>query len=139
MRGRSAICDQSGGLLSRANRHYNRNDEASMNVQTNLQMDKPTFLAWVQGREGRHELADGHVVMMTGGSRGHGRIIRRLAAALESRLDLDRWEVLTSDFAVDLGPKTIRYPDVVVDIARGASKDLTATAPTLVAEVISPS
>jgi len=110
-----------------------------MNIQTNLQMDKPTFLAWVQGREGRHELADGHVVMMTGGSRGHGRIIRRLAAALESRLDLDRWEVLTSDFAVDLGPKTIRYPDLVVDIARGASKDLTATAPILIAEVISPS
>ncbi|HEY2136415.1 MAG TPA: Uma2 family endonuclease [Xanthobacteraceae bacterium] len=110
-----------------------------MSVQSNLQMDKPAFLAWMQGREGRHELADGHVVMMTGGSRGHGRIVRRLAAASERRLDGERWEVLTSDFAVDLGPKTIRYPDVVVDRARGAVKDLTATAPILIAEVISPS
>jgi hypothetical protein len=48
-----------------------------MNVQTNLRMDKPTFLAWVQEREGRYELDDGHVVMMTGGTRGHGRILRR--------------------------------------------------------------
>jgi len=110
-----------------------------MNVQTNLQMDKTTFLAWVQGREGRHELDDGHVVMMTGGTRGHGRIFRRLAAALERRLDSDRWEVWTSDFAVDLGPKTIRYPDVVVDGRLGGDKDLTATAPILIAEVISPS
>jgi Uma2 family endonuclease len=110
-----------------------------MNVQTNLQMEKATFLAWVQGREGRHELDEGHVVMMTGGSRGHGLIIRRLAAALERRLEDNRWAVITSDFAVDLGPKTVRYPDLVVDVAGGAFKDLTATAPILIAEVISPS
>jgi Uma2 family endonuclease len=110
-----------------------------MNVQTDLQMDKTTFLAWVQEREGRHELDGGRVVMMTGGTRAHGRVFRRLAAALEARLDLDRWEVWTSDFAVDLGPKTIRYPDLVVDTARGADRDLTATAPILIAEVISPS
>jgi Uma2 family endonuclease len=110
-----------------------------MNVQTDLQMDKATFLAWVEGRDGRHELDDGHVVMMTGGTRGHERLIRRLAAALEKRLDVDRWEVLTSNFAVDLGPKTVRYPDIVVDAAGGSTNDLTATAPILIAEVISPS
>jgi len=110
-----------------------------MNFQTNLRMDKASFLAWVLGREGRHELDEGRVVMMTGGSRGHSLIIRRLAAALERRLDGTRWSVLTSDFAIDLGPKTIRYPDLVVDIAGGALKDLTATAPALIIEVISPS
>lgn len=108
-------------------------------VQTDLRMDKATFLAWVQGREARHELDDGRVVMMTGGSRGHGIIIRRLASALERCLDGNQWEVLTSDFGVDLGLKTIRYPDVVVDVAGGAFRDLTATAPLLIAEVISPS
>jgi Uma2 family endonuclease len=110
-----------------------------MNVQSNLRMDKPAFLAWVQGREGRHELAEGRVMMMTGGSRGHAIVTRRLAAALEKRLDGRRWSVLTSDFAVDLGPKTVRYPDIVVDPADGSFKDLAATAPTLIAEVISPS
>ena len=110
-----------------------------MNVQTDFRMDKPAFLAWVQEREDRYELDDGHVLMMTGGSRGHERVVRRLAAALEARLDADRWEVLTSNFAVDLGPKTVRYPDVVVDSAHGSDKDLTAATPTLIAEVISPS
>ena len=77
--------------------------------------------------------------MITGGSRGHAILVRRLAAALEKRLDGNRWTVLTSDFGVDLGPSTVRYPDVVVDVAGGRFKDLTATAPALVAEVLSPS
>jgi Uma2 family endonuclease len=109
-----------------------------MNVQLNLHMDKPAFLAWVQGRDQRYELAGSHVVMMTGGSRGHAMVTRRLASALEQRLDERRWAVLTSDFGVDLGPATIRYPDVVVDVAGGPLKDLTATAPMLIAEVLSP-
>ncbi len=75
--------------------------------------------------------------MMTGGSRGHGILVRRLAAALERRLDNGRWTVLTSDFGVDIGPSTVRYPDVVVDVARGRLQDLTATVPAVIAEVIS--
>ena len=110
-----------------------------MNVQTNLRMDKLTFLAWVQERDQRYELDEGHVVMMTGGTRGHALMIRRLAAALERRLDGTVWSTLTSDFGIDLGPKTVRYPDLVVDVAGGSPQDLTATAPVLIAEVISPS
>src|SRR5262249_22950615 len=110
-----------------------------MNVRLDLHMGKPAFLGWVQGREQRYELARGRVMMMTGGSRGHAIITRRLATALERRLDQSRWSVLTSDFGVDLGPATIRYPDIVVDVAGGALADLTATAPALIAEVLSPS
>jgi Uma2 family endonuclease len=110
-----------------------------MNVRQNLHMEKAKFLAWVRGREGRYELAGSRVVMMTGGSRGHVIIMRSLATALEKRLDSNRWTVLTSDFGVDLGPATVRYPDVVVDVAGGLLQDLTATAPILVAEVVSPS
>ena len=108
-----------------------------MNVQSDLRMDKPTFLDWVQGRAERYELSKSRVMMMTGGSRGHAIVTRRLAAALERRLDARRFSVLTSDFGVDLGPDTVRYPDVVVDVAGGPLKDLTATAPVLIAEVIS--
>ncbi|MGA2125805.1 MAG: Uma2 family endonuclease [Xanthobacteraceae bacterium] len=110
-----------------------------MNVLPNVSMETPEFLAWVQGREGRYELAERRVVMMTGGSRGHAIVLRRLASALEKRLDGDRWAVLTSDFGVEPGPRTIRYPDVVVDVAGGRIDDLVATAPTLIAEVVSPS
>jgi Uma2 family endonuclease len=102
-------------------------------------MGKTEFLAWVQTREGRYELAGSRVVMMTGGSRGHATIVRQLARALEKRLDAGQWAVLTSDFGVDVGPSTVRYPDVVVDVAGGALRDLTATAPAIIAEVISPS
>jgi Uma2 family endonuclease len=110
-----------------------------MNVQLDLRMDKSRFLAWVQERGGRYELAGNRVVMMTGGSRGHAILVRRLATAFEKRLDATRWVVLTSDFGVDLGPSTVRYPDVVVDVAGGRFNDLTATAPVIIAEVMSPS
>ena len=68
-----------------------------MNVLSNVSMEKPEFLAWVQGREGRYELAERRVVMMTGGSRGHAIVLRRLASAVEKRLEGDRWGVLTSE------------------------------------------
>jgi Uma2 family endonuclease len=110
-----------------------------MNVQLDLCMEKSEFLAWVQAHEGRYELVEGRVVMMTGGTRGHGTIMRRLANAIERRLDSRRWALWTSGFGADVGPNTIRYPDVVVDLADGRNQDLTATAPLLVAEVFSPS
>src|SRR5215470_3397120 len=110
-----------------------------MNIQLDLRIGKSEFLAWVQAREGRYELARSRVVMMTEGSRGHAILVRRLAAALEKRLDSNRWTVLTSDFGVDLGPSTVRYPDVVVDVAGGGFWDSTATAPAVIAEVASPS
>ena len=102
-------------------------------------MDKSAFLAWIQGREERYELVDGRVVMMTGGSRGHALVVRGLAKALDRRLDAARWSVLTSDFAASVGQDTIRYPDLIVDVAAGRLRDLTATAPVLIAEVLSPS
>jgi Uma2 family endonuclease len=110
-----------------------------MNTQPDLRMGKSDFLTWVQAHEGRYELAGSRVVMMTRGSRGHAIVVRRHAAALEKRLDGGLWTVLTSDFGVDLGPSTVRYPDVVVDVASGRLTDLAATAPTLIVEVISPS
>jgi Uma2 family endonuclease len=111
-------------------------DETLMNVRPNLQMDKPAFLAWVEGREGRYELAEGRVLMMTGGSRAHAEISANLFRALDSRLDRRRWTILP-DFGVDVGPKTVRYPDIVVDPASAAPRQLTASAPVLIAEVLS--
>jgi Uma2 family endonuclease len=110
-----------------------------MNVHQSSHMRKDAFLEWVQGRQERYELAHGRVIMMTGGTRGHALVVRRLANALEKRLDAARWAVLTSDFGVSVGPETVRYPDVIVDESGGRLKDLTATSPALIAEVLSPS
>jgi Uma2 family endonuclease len=108
-----------------------------MNVQPDVQMDKAAFLAWVEGREGRYELAGGRVLMMTGGTMRHALIVGNLFELLRARLDRKRWVVLT-EFGVDVGPRSIRYPDVVVDHPGAKGRDLTASAPALVAEVLSP-
>src|SRR5207247_1968252 len=89
-------------------------DEAPMNVQLPVHIDKPTFLAWVQGREERYELAEGRVVMMVGASRAHGLIVRNLVLILHGQLDPKQWTVI-ADFGLEAGPETLRYPDVVVD------------------------
>jgi Uma2 family endonuclease len=103
-----------------------------------MQIDKPAFLAWVQGREERYELAAGRVVMMVGASRAHGLIVRNLVLLLHGQLDPRQWAVI-AEFGLDAGPMTLRYPDLVVDRAGGAAGDYVATAPVLVAEVLSPS
>lgn len=109
-----------------------------MNVQLPTRMDQKAFLAWVQGREERYELDRGRVVMMTGGSRAHWQITANLLRALDARLDPNRFAVLP-EFGVSLDANTIRFPDVVVDVAGEQSSDLTATEPLLVVEVLSPS
>src|SRR4051794_10417843 len=109
-----------------------------MNIQLPAHIDKTAFLAWAEGREGRYELVQGRVVMMTGFSRNHGRIVRRVARLLEDQLDSHEWEVI-ADFGLDAGPATLRYPDIVVDRAGGGGRDYTATSPVLLIEVLSPS
>jgi Uma2 family endonuclease len=109
-----------------------------MNIQLPVQMDQQAFLAWVQGREERYELDRGRVIMMTGGSRAHWQITSNILNAFRARLDPERFAVLP-EFGVDLGPQTIRFPDVVVDLAGESPGDLKATAPILIVEVLSPS
>jgi Uma2 family endonuclease len=108
-----------------------------MNVHLPTQMGKPAFLAWVQGQEGRYELADGRVVMMVGASRAHGLIVGNLFWVIRGQLDPQRWSVI-AEFGLDAGPQTLRYPDIVVDRAGGAGGDYTATEPVMLAEVLSP-
>jgi Uma2 family endonuclease len=111
---------------------------ARMNVQSLLQMDNATFLEWVQGREERYELAGGRVMMMTGGTMRHGLTVGNMFELLRARLDRKQWIVLT-DFGIDVRPGTIRYADVVVDHHGAKGDALTAKAPVLVVEVLSPS
>jgi Uma2 family endonuclease len=109
-----------------------------MNVQLPAKLDRQAFLAWVQGREERYELDRGRVIMMTGGSRAHWQVTANLFKLLEARLDPDRFVVLP-EFGVSPDAASMRFPDIVVDAAGEASDDLQATAPVLIAEVLSPS
>lgn len=109
-----------------------------MNIQPDLHLDQAAFLVWHQENQGRYELVGGRIVMMAGISRVHMRIARNLVAVLSRRLDPRQWEVCP-EFGLDVGPHTLRYPDMVVDRAAGANEDYTATKPVLLAEVLSPS
>jgi Uma2 family endonuclease len=108
-----------------------------MNIQLPRQIEKPAFLAWVQGREGHYELAEGRVVMMVGASRNHGIIVGNLYSLIRAQLDPREWCVI-AEFGLDTGPSTLRYPDIIVDRNGGRGGDFTATAPALLVEVLSP-
>jgi Uma2 family endonuclease len=109
-----------------------------MNVQLPVQMDKAAFLAWAEDREERYELVNGRVVMMVRPSRAHALIIRNIVILLDRQLDPERWDVI-AEFGLDAGPRTLRFPDVMVDRAGGRGRDLTAIGPALLIEVLSPS
>jgi Uma2 family endonuclease len=109
-----------------------------MNLQQQVPMDKTAFLAWAEGREGRYELAEGRVIMMVGATRAHGIVVMNLGALIKEQLDANRWTVLP-DFGLDLGPGTLRYPDIVIDRSGGGLHEHVATAPALIVEVLSPS
>jgi Uma2 family endonuclease len=111
-----------------------------MNIQPDLRMDKGAFLSWVQQHEGRCELVGGRVVMMTGASRRHGKIVGNLYVALRRQLDRALWDVI-AEFGLDAGPETLRYPDIVVDRAKadGDAQDYATSTPILLIEVLSPS
>ena len=86
----------------------------------------------------RCELSEGRVVMMTGASKAHREVAGELFATLLRALDRQRYHVAVSELAVRVGA-SVRYPDVVVDVQSDDPKGLTAVAPVLIAEVLSPS
>src|SRR5216683_2046699 len=109
-----------------------------MNVQPNLRISKAAFIEWSAAEEERCELIAGRVVMMPRPSLAHGMIVMNLAFLLRTKLDPKQW-VVVAEFGLDAGPETLRYPDIVVDRAGGSGKSYTASAPVLLAEVLSPS
>jgi Uma2 family endonuclease len=109
-----------------------------MSVPLPAEMDKTAFLDWMQRQEEPHELVGGRVVKKARSSKAHAMIVGNLVALLHGQLDPRQWAVLMH-FGLDAGPRTLRYPDVVVDRAGGNLADFTAAAPILLAEVLSPS
>lgn len=102
-------------------------------------IDKETFYRFAAAHpEQRYEFVRGRIVQqMTGGTRDHGVVARRIAQLLENQLDAGQWTVLT-DRGVET-PETIRYPDVSVEPADEPGQSLSTRRPALIVEVLSPS
>jgi Uma2 family endonuclease len=108
-----------------------------MTVHAPLTMTKEAFFAWVGQREERYEYARGRVVMMVYVTRNHARVTKNLVVALATRLSADSYDIVSADFAVDVG-ESVRFPDVLVEPRQPDGKALEAKLPLLIAEVLSP-
>ena len=62
----------------------------------------------------RYELVEGPAVMMTRPRCAHAIIVGNLIVALRRRRDSRKWAVIAG-FGLDAGPRTLRFPDIVVD------------------------
>jgi len=111
-----------------------------MNVSAYLKVDKAAFFKFVASQaEGRFEFEEGRIVQqMTGGTFDHMRIVQRFVSAFERQLDPNIWAVTSQGRGVDT-PKTVRYPDIVVEALGAAGKGLSTDQPGLIVEVLSPS
>lgn len=100
------------------------------------------YLELERGSEMKHELIDGEMVAMTGGSWSHGLIIGNMVVALKTRLRERRCSVIPSDLRVRSSADVYVYPDVVVACGEPRLEDNqrdTLLNPALIVEVLSPS
>lgn len=95
------------------------------------------FFKAIAGREGRFELVRGIAYAMAGAKQGHNVICSNVLTALVPVAKRNGCRATYSDTALQTGPDTVRYPDVVVDCSPPNPAALTASAPTIVAEVSS--
>lgn len=113
---------------------------ASMNVAVRVPaMSREEFLDWVQRQEGRFEFDGTRPVAMTGGTRGHGRVMRNIILGLLTRLAGRPFEVLGPDCGVATAGGAVRYPDALVTSTGGSDADLLVPDVVVVFEVLSPS
>ncbi len=108
-----------------------------MNAFTSV--DKDTFYGFVASRRGeRYEYVRGRIVQqMTGGTRYHGLVARRITRLIEDQVDPEQWAVLP-ERGVETAV-TIRYPEIVLEPAGEPPKSLSTLQPALIVEVLSPS
>jgi Uma2 family endonuclease len=78
------------------------------------------FFAWAERQDIRYEFDGLHPVAMTGGTIGHGRVMRNLHRALDTRLRGSPCEPLGPDVGIETLNKAVRYPDALVTCAKVA-------------------
>jgi Uma2 family endonuclease len=110
-----------------------------MNAPHRLTMTGEEYLAWEARQERKHELVNGVVRLMAGGTVAHNTIALNCAVALRIGLKGGPCNVFVSDLKVRTRDHGYRYPDVTVDCGAPNSKDLFADKPTVIVEVLSPS
>lgn len=101
-------------------------------------MSLEEFLAWEQTQEQRHELVDGEVFAMAGGSTFHAHIGVNLAATLREQLRLRGCFTFHEGMKVRVGGDVL-CPDVVVSCDPQQLERSVVERPALIVEILSPS
>jgi len=102
-------------------------------------IDVETFFRFAAANtEQRYELERGVIVQqMTGGTKRHGLVARRLSQEIEAQIDMTRFTVL-QDRGVGVS-QSGRFPDIVVEPSDEPGESLRTMRPVLIVEVLSPS
>lgn len=103
--------------------------------------DAAEYLRWEAEQPDKHEYVAGEVFAMGGASRRHVTVSGNLFAALSQVLDGSPCRVYMADMKVEVARNAVYfYPDVLVTSDPADHRaDQAMTAPSLVAEVLSPS
>ena len=96
------------------------------------------FIEWENQQDIRHELLDGQIIAMTGGTVAHAGLIVGLAARLFNHLQGTPCRVFASDLKVQAA-HNVFYPDVVVSCASQENDGVLCQNPKLIIEVLSSS
>ncbi|WP_050420536.1 Uma2 family endonuclease [Bradyrhizobium tropiciagri] len=109
-----------------------------MDVPEHEKLTIKDFFDAIAGVEGRYELVGGVAYAMTGAKEAHNIICSNVQTVLVPAGKQKGWRTTSSNTAVQTGPTTIRYPDVVVDCGPPNAAAMTASKPTIIVEVSSP-
>ncbi|GBO52136.1 hypothetical protein APA_960 [Pseudanabaena sp. lw0831] len=105
------------------------------------QITPEEYFAWEEKQLEKHELINGQVYAMSGGSVNHSRIAIRFATMLDTHLDAGSCITGNSDLRINIvGTNNYIYPDVSVTCDdRDKTTAQYITYPSLIVEVLSPS
>lgn len=101
-------------------------------------IDFDDYLRWEESSLIKHELIDGKLYAMTGGSAAHGLISANIIRELGNAFKGTPCRVYSSDFKVKVGGNSY-YPDVTVACEKIETTDRYTESPALLVEVLSPS
>jgi Uma2 family endonuclease len=97
-----------------------------------------SYLDWEAQQSTRHELVDGEVFAMTGGSTAHGAVGLTLLTLLKAHLKDSPCRVFWPDVKLKVGEDAF-YPDIKVSCAAADLSNVQYIAsPTVIAEILSP-
>lgn len=105
------------------------------------QITPEEYFAWEEKQLEKHELINGQVYAMSGGSVNHSRIAIRFATMVDTHLDGSSCITGNSDLRINIvGTNNYTYPDVSVTCNdRDKTTTQYITYPCLIVEVLSPS